>query len=98
MDSEARLVIARIELARFVAEIHEDSPRFEHALAVVAIGDRGDLSVGRYLEKIGGELLVVADVDRVNRVAKLELLERYRNLASVGRAPGKKIDGHRRTR
>src|SRR5205085_2766347 len=86
----------RIELARLFAEIHEDGARFEHALAIVTIDDRRDFAIRRNLEKIGGELLVLADVDRVNRIGEPHLLKRDRNLTPVGRAPGVEIDGHER--
>jgi hypothetical protein len=84
--------IGRQEPAAAFGQIDHDRTGFENRQARVVtrvvIDDGRDLVVGRYLQKFGRMLLVVADIDRDNLVGQVELFEHDGNLAAVRRAPG----------
>jgi hypothetical protein len=84
--------LLRPQPAGLLGEIDEDGAALEDALARVAIDDRRDLVVRADRQEGGAELLVLADIDRVNLVGETTFLEHDRDLAAVRRAPGVEID------
>jgi len=58
----------RPKLAGLLGEIKQDRSGLHEPKSVVGIDDRRDLVVGRDGEKVGMELVVLADVDRVHPI------------------------------
>ena len=88
----ARLALVRQELARLVGEIDHDRSGLHQGHAIVVIDDGRDLVVGADLQEIGGELLVIADIDRMRRVGQSELFQQNRDLAAIGGRPRVEVD------
>src|SRR5512139_285323 len=88
--------ILRQELAGLLGEIDQDRARFEQAdrlaAGTVGIDDRRNAVVGADAQELGLELLTLGDVDLVHAIGQPALLQHYRNLAAVGRAPRMKLD------
>src|ERR1043166_976013 len=61
-------------------------------IAVVLVDDGRDAVVGADLEKVGLELLVLADVDRMRGIRQAHLFQHDGSLAAVRRRPGVEID------
>src|SRR5690606_7245962 len=85
------LAVAREKLAGLVGEIDQDGTGFEQRHAVVAIDDRRNTIIRADFEKLGLELVTLADVDRVGRVGEPDLLQHDRRLAAVWGGPRIKI-------
>src|SRR5262249_49126263 len=85
-------LVGRQQLAGLLGEIEQDRARLHQAEIVVAIDDRRNAVVRADLEKLGLELLILADVDRMGLVRDTDLLEHDGGLAAVRGRPGIKID------
>jgi hypothetical protein len=86
----------RDELPGLLPEIHEDRPGLHHRerlpVWTFGIDDRRNLAVRVERDELGRELVVLADVDRVDVVRHPELFEHDGHLAAVGGAPGVEVD------
>src|SRR5439155_21281488 len=71
-----------------LSEIGHDGPRLEDGNRCAAahrlvIDDRRHPAVWRDLQKVGGELVTTADIDRLDGVRKLAFLQKNDNLLAV---------------
>src|SRR5262249_7671173 len=75
-----------------LSEIDQDRAGFHQMQPGVAIDDGGNFVVGTDLEKVGRELLALADVDGMRLIGQREFLECNGNFSPIGRGPSVKID------
>jgi hypothetical protein len=96
----ARAQVARQELAGLLREIEQHGAGLEHGNRLAAASRRminqgRDTVVRRHREKVGFELLALADIHRLDVVGDPGLLEEDRDLMAVGRGPIVEVDhGH----
>src|SRR5664279_642927 len=97
---DARLQVARKELAGLLAQVDENRARFENAdwfsAGPFRIDNRRNLAARADLQEFGLELLPLAKIDDLDGVRKRHFLQGNADLATIRRIEGVEFNCHGR--